>query len=106
MTLKYSNSSRNTTLLTNFLNIPFFLRHLTVPQHPGAVREELSVEEAVHHPQLQHDVDQAEQLAAPVPQRVQFVRLERDETVEKPEHFERLYYILTRNIINEESDFD
>lgn len=47
--------------------VSLFLRHLTVPEDPGAVREELAVEEGVHHPQLQHNVDEAEQLAAPVP---------------------------------------
>lgn len=55
---------------TNCLIVPFFLRHFAVAQHPGAVGEKLAVEEGVHHPQLQHDVDEAQQLAAPVPERV------------------------------------
>lgn len=53
-----------------------FLRLFRHVHDPQAVGHEFSVEEGVHHPQLQDDVKQAEEFAGPVAECVEFVALE------------------------------
>lgn len=51
------------------------LRLISQIHHSQSVRHELSVEERIHHPQLEYDVDQTQQFADPVPERIQLVTL-------------------------------
>lgn len=53
----------------------FLLRLVSQIHHSQSVRHKFSVEERIHHPQLDYDVDQTEQFADPVPERVQLVTL-------------------------------
>lgn len=58
-----------------------FLRLIAERHHPKTVAEEFSVEEIVHQDQLSDDVDEAESLAEEITKSVQFVSLQKKNSI-------------------------